>query len=94
MEIRLATGPLDQLEADALVTFCIGGVHLRRECRTLASRNCSTRANSPAKPQEITILHAPAGLKVKRLVLAGAWTACKIHLPRSAEIWPEPFCGT
>jgi len=70
MEIRLVNGPLEQLEADALVALCAegakpGGIADPRISELFESGEFTGKA------EEITILHAPNGMKAKRLVLAG-----------------------
>jgi leucyl aminopeptidase len=78
MEIRLANGPLDQVEADALVMLCPEetlppGISDARLTELFESKEFT------GKPQEIAILHAPAGLKAKRLVLAALGPADKLN---------------
>jgi leucyl aminopeptidase len=76
MEIRLANSALDLLEADALVMFCGEGappVSISDPRIT----ELFEWGEFTGKVKEITILHTPAGMKAKRLVLAGTGPAAK-----------------
>jgi len=78
MEITLANGPLDLLEADALVTLCAEGVAPVGISDPRITELFEWEEFT-GKAEEITILHAPAGLKAKRLVLAGTGPAAKFN---------------
>ncbi len=71
MNIELAPGPMNQLDAGALVVFCFEG---ERTAISADSRLAGLfeSAEFSGKSSEISILHSPEGLQAKRLVLAGA----------------------
>src|ERR1700732_3505034 len=79
MQITLETKPYATLETDALVTYVfeetdpIQGTlaEIDKSANGLL-RKLSTSAEFTGKPLEMTLIHAPAGLKATRLLLVGA----------------------
>jgi leucyl aminopeptidase len=75
MDIRLATGPLEQLETDALVILGFEGAPpdtvpgVARDGRV---QELYDSGEFTGKALESAILHGPSGIKSKRLALAGA----------------------
>jgi leucyl aminopeptidase len=75
MDIRLATGPLEQLETDALVILGFEGAPpdtvpgVARDGRV---QELYVSGEFTGKALESAILHGPSGIKSKRLALAGA----------------------
>jgi leucyl aminopeptidase len=79
MQITLDTKPYASLETDALVSYVFEDTEPIQG--TLAEidksangllRKLSTSAELTGKPLEMTLIHAPAGLKATRLLLVGA----------------------
>src|ERR1700730_1426166 len=79
MQITLDTKPYASLETDALVSYVFDDTEPIQG--TLAEivksangvlRKLSTSAELTGKPLEMTLIHAPAGLKATRLLLIGA----------------------
>ena len=71
MEIRLETKPIADVEADALVILGFEGA-APGEPAGAHAKELYDSGEFTGKSLETTILHHPAGLKAKRLVLAGA----------------------
>src|ERR1700732_5111838 len=79
MQITLETKPYATLETDALVTYVfeetdpIQGTlaEIDKSANGLL-RKLSTSAEFTGKPLEMTLIHAPAGVKAARLLLVGA----------------------
>lgn len=71
MDIRLAAGPRDQVEADGFVIVGFEGEAVDGGADPRIT-DVTQAGEFSGKAQEITILHRPEGLKAKRLVLAGA----------------------
>jgi leucyl aminopeptidase len=79
MQITLATQPFASIEADALVTYVFENGELVQgrisEIDQLSNGLLKKLAKSgelTGKPLEMTLIHAPAGLKAGRLLLVGA----------------------
>ena len=80
MQITLATQPFATIETEALVTYvfedadvrCKAGLRRSIRRRMACSKNWQRAASSRARPLEMTLVHAPAGLKAARLLLVGA----------------------
>ncbi|HLZ50706.1 MAG TPA: leucyl aminopeptidase [Candidatus Acidoferrum sp.] len=79
MQITLATQPFASIEADALVTYVFEDGELVQgrisEINQLSNGLLNKLAKSgelTGKPLEMTLIHAPAGLKAGRLLLVGA----------------------
>jgi leucyl aminopeptidase len=79
MQITLETKPYATLETDALVTYVFedtdpiqGTLAEIDQSASGLLRKLSTSAEFTGKPLEMTLIHAPAGLKAIRLLLVGA----------------------
>ncbi|MGA2434494.1 MAG: M17 family peptidase N-terminal domain-containing protein, partial [Bryobacteraceae bacterium] len=81
MEIKLERKPIEQVEADAVIipVFDKEGGGFSGEAAAAANRltggwieELYANGEFSGKPFETAILHRPAGMKAKRLVLAGA----------------------
>jgi leucyl aminopeptidase len=79
MQITLATQPFASIEADALVTYVFEDGELVQgrisEIDQLSNgllKKLSKSGELTGKPLEMTLIHAPAGLKAGRLLLVGA----------------------
>src|SRR5689334_2317693 len=71
MDVKLETKPIAEVEADALVVLGFEGAAPGGSTAQL-SKELYDSGEFTGKALEISILHHPAGLKSKRLVLAGA----------------------
>ena len=71
MDVKLETKPIADVEADALVVLGFEGVAPAGVTRQI-SKDLYDSGEFTGKALEISILHHPAGLRAKRLVLAGA----------------------
>jgi leucyl aminopeptidase len=79
MQITLETKPFATLEADALVTYLFedpdllqGRVSELDQFTGGLLRKLATSGELTGKPLEMTLIHAPSGLKASRLLLVGA----------------------
>jgi leucyl aminopeptidase len=70
MEVKLASGPAEQIESDALVVLGYEGVAPAATDPRVSELFAS--GEFTGKAGEISILHVPSGMKAKRLVLAAA----------------------
>jgi leucyl aminopeptidase len=79
MQITLDTKPFATLESDALVTYVFeepdllqGRISELDQFSGGLVRKLATSGELTGKPLEMTLIHAPAGLKASRLLLVGA----------------------
>jgi leucyl aminopeptidase len=92
MELKFETLPLAQVETDALVVIAFSQANGGIAFGTSKAANAATAGwidelyqsgEFSGKPFEFSVLHRPAGLKAKRLVVAGAGDAGRFS---SAEV--------
>src|SRR5688572_1454489 len=79
MDIRFAHGPLDQAEADTLVVFGFEKFQPVDLAFGDWMREIYSTGEFAGKIGDTAILYQPAGLKAKRLVLAGAGSKDKLN---------------
>jgi leucyl aminopeptidase len=68
MKIALERTPMDQIDADALVVIAFEG---KKEER-FGAADLWDSGEIAGKPQELTLLHHPPGVRARRVLLAGA----------------------
>src|SRR5260370_16735800 len=98
MQITLETKPFATLETDALVSYVFedadpvqGRIAELDQFTEGLLRKLATGAELTGKPLEMTLVHAPRGVKAARLLLVGAAKREKFDTPLLPKIPPAPL---